>query len=192
MSNANKEELNAVVTEYAITAMKDYAFTCEEFQYVLHKYRKPLNPNLTRCEADVRTLGLSRPYVVTSCKIENSSICFSDFSGKKQRQTVLTEFPNRKSDFAYWYANNQKPYQHISLYEHINQTLGTIGTFTRNVNHPIGYCAEMNVANRLMLATDEPYQDAKFSIAIRPKTGEIIPYCDNCKSLFSQLNDEND
>lgn len=192
MSNANKEELNAVVTEYAITAMGDYAFTCDEFQYVLRNYRKPLNPNLIRCEADIRTLGLSRPYVVASCKIENSGICFSDFSGKKQRQTVLTEFPCRKGDFARWYANNQKPYQHIELYADINKTLGTIGTFTQNVDHPIGYCAEMNVANRLMLATDEPYQDAKFSIAIRPKTGEVIPYCDSCKSHFTQLNDGND
>lgn len=192
MSNANQEKLNAVVTEYAIAAMGDYAFTCDEFQYVLRNYHKSLDPNLTRCEAEIRTLGLSRPYVVASCNSKNSDIYFSDYSGKKQRQTVLSDFPYRKKDFAYWYANKQKPYQHKTLFEHINQTLGTIGTFTNNVEHPIGYCAGQNVANRLMLATDAPYQDAKFSIAIRPKTGEIVPYCDNCKSLFTQLNDGND
>ena len=60
MRNAYQEELNAIVTEYAIKAIGDYAFTCDEFQYVLRNYRKPLNPNLTICEAEIRTLGLSR------------------------------------------------------------------------------------------------------------------------------------
>ena len=60
------------------------------------------------------------------------------------------------------------------------------------VPHPIGYCAEQNSANRLLLDKKDgvSLEDIRFSIAIRPKTGEVIPYCNNCKTLFSSLNDE--
>lgn len=171
-----------------MTAMGDYALTCREFQKVLQIYHKPLSDGLYRCEADVRTQGLSRPYVVASCDVECYGVYFSDFSGRKYRSAILEEFPCRKDCFKKWYGNNQKPYQHVALYDHIVTTLGTIGQKTANVDHPIGYCAEQNVANRLMLFTDAPYQCIEFSIAIRPKTGQVIPYCDNCKRLFNQLN----
>lgn len=192
MSNANQDDLNTIVLDYAITAMSEYELFSSEFQKVMQRYHKPLSKQFSKCEAKMRTFGLSRAFVVASCDIEGADICFSDYSGRKERQTVLDDFPERKDDFRIWYGNNHKPYQHKVLFDHITQKLGKIGSKKINVNHPIGYCAEQNVANRLMLATDAPYQDAKFSIAIRPKTGEVIPYCDNCKSLFTQLNDGND
>lgn len=185
----DQENLNTVVTEYAMTAMGDYALTCNEFQKVLHDNYKPLNSGRNKCEAEVRTQGLTRPYVVVSCNIEDHDTYYSDFSGKKYRPTVLKEFPKRRDSFRQWYGNYQKPYQHRMLFDYINQVLGPIGSFHPNVDHPIGYCAEQNVANRLMLVTDAPHDIIQFSIAIRPKTGQVVPYCDNCKKLFNQLND---
>jgi hypothetical protein len=192
MSISNQDKLNSVVIDYAKTAMEDYILSSEEFKSVLREYYKPSDAEWSKSEAVIRTQGLSRPFVVASCNIEGHDTCFSDYSGKKQRPTVLNEFPSRKMDFRKWYGNNQKPYQHRILYDHINQELGTIGGYANNLKHPIGYCAEQNVANRLMLATDKHFDDIQFSLAIRPKTGEIVPYCDNCKQLFKQLNDAQD
>ena len=192
MCPSNKDELNSVVIEYAMNAMGNYALSCKEFQTVLQLYHHHIKSDWNRCEADIRTVGLSRPYVVASCDIKEVESFFSDYSGKKQRQTILSEFPNRKKDFSLWYGSNSKPYQHKVLYDHITSVLGTIGNYTSKVKHPIGYCAEQNVANRLMLDTDKHFQDIQFSLAIRPKTGEVVPYCDNCKQLFKQLNDAKD
>lgn len=192
MTDEERQDLNSVVTEYAMSAMGEYALTCEQFQPVLQRYHRPLNNGWQKCEAEVRTLGLSRPYVVASCIAEGDGVCFSDYSGKKNRQAVIDEFPDRKDFFRNWYRNNQKPYQHKVLYDHITTTLGTIGNIIANVNHPVGYCAEQNVANRLMLATDRQIEDIYFSIAIRPKTGQVVAYCNNCKALFEQLNDAED
>lgn len=192
MCLSNKDELNSVVIEYAMKAMGDYALTCKEFQSVVQSYHHQVSNGWKRCESDIRTVGLSRPYVVASCDIEGLETYYSDYSGKKQRQTILSEFPLRKKDFSLWYGANSKPYQHKVLYDHITTVLGTIGTFTSKVKHPIGYCAEQNVANRLMLVTNKHFSEVQFSLAIRPKTGEIVPYCDNCKTLFNQLSDAED
>lgn len=43
------------------------------------------------------------------------------------------------------------------------------------------------LANRLMLDGDAQIDDIRFSVAIRPRTGDIIDYCDNCKALFGGL-----
>ena len=40
-----------------------------------------------------------------------------------------------------------------------------------------------------MLDDDAPIDKIQFSDAIRPRTGEVVEYCNNCKALFNQLND---
>ena len=182
--------LNKVVIEYALNAMVEYTFLgcaywylmCMYFPFKLFKSRFG-----HKSEAVMNTQGLSRSLVVASCTMDTRDVAYSDFSGKKQRQTVLKDFPIRRNDFNAWYRGDSKPYQHKDLYDRINQRLGKIGSFAQVVKHPIGYCAEQNVTNRLMLDGDAQMDDIRFSVAIRPRTGEIVDYCDNCKALFGGL-----
>lgn len=61
--------------------------------------------------------------------------------------------------------------------------------------HPIGQCAEQHAANELLFDMQKTNQDyynqldikrnIYFSKAIRPATGEVFEYCDNCKQLFN-------
>ena len=55
----------------------------------------------------------------------------------------------------------------------------------------IGNCAEQHVVDSLL--KDFPrikIGDIQFSRAIRPRTGEIRPYCENCCRLFKQLKND--
>lgn len=182
--------LNKAVLEYALDAMVEYDFLgcaywclmCQYFPLQLFK-----NGFAHKSEAEMNTQGLSRSFVVASCTISPRNTVYSDYSGKKQRQAVLKDFPLRRVDFNMWYGGNSKPYQHKDLFDRIKQGLGKIGTIAQGVKHPIGYCAEQNVANRLMLDGDAQIDDIRFSVAIRPRTGDIIDYCDNCKALFGGL-----
>lgn len=59
--------------------------------------------------------------------------------------------------------------------------------------YPIGQCAEQHAANELLFCErwDKSInkvlnikKDVYFSIAVRPSTGEVFDYCENCKKLF--------
>ena len=66
--------------------------------------------------------------------------------------------------------------------------LGQLGEKTACGNS-VGCCAEPHAANSLKMKTDHAIKiDAiKFSLAFRPRTGKVVPYCDNCKHTFPQL-----
>lgn len=186
--------LNVIAVEYALKSMQEYIFVGRVYLNLWHHYLAMnwrYNPILLlkkkKCEAQMRTQGLSRAYVVASCTMDTRNTVYSDYSGKKQRQTLLKDFPFRRADFNMWYRGVSKPYQHIDLYNRMNGRLGKIGSIANGVEHPIGYCAEQNVANRLLLDGEAPIDDIKFSLAIRPRTGEIVDYCNNCKTLFGGL-----
>lgn len=55
---------------------------------------------------------------------------------------------------------------------------------------PIGQCAEQHAAQQLLLYPPLRHshiniqRDMFFSKAMRPSTGEVFPYCENCKALF--------
>ena len=185
-----KASLNKAVIEYALDSMVEYGFLglaymkliCRYFPYRLFK-----TSFAHKSEAKMRTQGLSRSFVVASCAVSTRDVAYSDYSGKKKRETVVSDFPARRNDFRQWYRGNGKPYQHRDLYDHITNNLGTIGKMANGVNHPIGYCAEQNVANRLLLDGNAAIDDIKFSVPIRPRTGEIIDYCGNCRALFGGI-----
>ena len=66
--------------------------------------------------------------------------------------------------------------------------LGALGTKTACGNS-VGCCAEPHAANSLIMKTDKSIriETIKFSLAYRPRTGKVVPYCDNCKHTFPQL-----
>jgi len=66
--------------------------------------------------------------------------------------------------------------------------LGGVGTKTASGN-TIGCCGEFRSANDLLLRNPSatPAQ-INFTPAIRPRTGETVPMCDNCKIIFKKKN----
>lgn len=66
--------------------------------------------------------------------------------------------------------------------------LGTIGEKSNICNFIIGRCAEPHAANKIIKKTGcKDLANIYFSVAMRPRTREIIEYCNNCKSTFPSL-----
>ncbi|OYQ50365.1 hypothetical protein CHX27_00960 [Flavobacterium aurantiibacter] len=62
--------------------------------------------------------------------------------------------------------------------------LGGVGTRTASGNR-VGCCAEFQAANELLLQQPSAIpSQIRFTDAIRPRTGEVIPPCSNCETIF--------
>ena len=67
--------------------------------------------------------------------------------------------------------------------------LGNIGEHsTRGERNIIGNCAEQHAGNNYMNSYKEKnMENLYFSEAVRPRTMEVYPPCDNCKYIFPNL-----
>ncbi|UZE18830.1 hemagglutinin repeat-containing protein [Pseudomonas sp. B21-054] len=64
------------------------------------------------------------------------------------------------------------------------EKLGGLGVKTACGN-TLGRCAEFRAANELLLNNPGlKLSDIKFTSAIRPRTGEVVPRCENCTNIF--------
>ena len=63
---------------------------------------------------------------------------------------------------------------------------GGIGTFGVTERNTIGVCAEFHVINDMLLSGSK-LEDIRLTRAIRPRTGQFMPYCDNCRIMFSEV-----
>ena len=66
------------------------------------------------------------------------------------------------------------------------EAIGGIGTHGLTSRNTVGVCAEFHVVNSLLLSGCK-WSDIRLTPAIRPRTGEVMPYCDNCLAMFSDL-----
>ncbi|WP_033036782.1 DUF637 domain-containing protein, partial [Pseudomonas sp. GM102] len=63
-------------------------------------------------------------------------------------------------------------------------SLGGLGVKTACGN-TLGRCAEFRAANELLLSNPGlKLSDIKFTAAVRPRTGEVVPRCENCTNIF--------
>ncbi|WP_017522118.1 hemagglutinin repeat-containing protein [Pseudomonas nitroreducens] len=63
-------------------------------------------------------------------------------------------------------------------------SLGGLGVKT-SCGNTLGRCAEFRAANELLLSNPTlRVKDIKFTPAIRPRTGEVVPRCENCENIF--------
>lgn len=75
----------------------------------------------------------------------------------------------------------------VPILQNALQALGTIGGKRRGCKNVIGHCAEPHAANNLLKdqrgiqTLDQIY----FGHAYRPRTGQIVPTCDNCRQTFN-------
>lgn len=86
---------------------------------------------------------------------------------------------------------SHKPYQtkwHSILYRQLMR-LGQIGQHsTIGKHYIIGNCAEQHAANSYMKEYKEnKLSNLYFSEAVRPRTFEVFPACENCKNTFPKL-----
>lgn len=65
------------------------------------------------------------------------------------------------------------------------KSLGGIGSRGLTKRNTVGVCAEFRSANTLLL-NGSKIENIRFTQAIRPRTGQIIPTCNNCLRIFEE------
>ena len=65
-------------------------------------------------------------------------------------------------------------------------SIGGIGSHGVTERNTVGVCAEFHVVNNL-LNSGSKIENIRLIPAIRPRTGTAMPFCDNCKKMFSDL-----
>lgn len=66
--------------------------------------------------------------------------------------------------------------------------LGSLGTKPKGRPNYIGNCAEQQACNDVLMkdrVNKVKVKQVKFTLAYRPRTCEIIPYCSNCTNTFN-------
>ena len=71
-----------------------------------------------------------------------------------------------------------------SLIKRANR-IGGIGSKGLTFSNVVGRCAEFRSANTLMLRGSR-VNNIRFTDAVRPRTGEVVPACKNCTSIFKE------
>ena len=106
------------------------------------------------------------PAAVVSCRMNNGNMrIYKETSGKSKPEMFEPILAN---------ALNQ---------------LGGVGQHSGNgCPYPIGCCAEPRAANKLIHYNNHAgLNQILFSSALRPRTKQVIPYCDNCRAKFPNL-----
>ncbi|MFP9112879.1 hypothetical protein ACLI1A_02985 [Flavobacterium sp. RHBU_3] len=84
-------------------------------------------------------------------------------------------------------VDRSKPFDSQCISNKLRLRLLTIGDIHSKQNgNLIGYCAEVNAANHVMLKLKHLNpEEVNFSSAIRPRTMQKMPPCKNCKLTFN-------
>lgn len=102
-------------------------------------------------------------------------------SSNKLKDCNMPEFFYGESGDPY----GESTYKNKKYLSEIKQVLGEIGSKIKGCKNTVGRCAEQHAA-KLLLDKHSRYsrKAVVFSSAFRPRTDEVIPYCENCKKLF--------
>lgn len=114
----------------------------------------------------------------------------------KQKHSKFWDFPacvsicygTRKGLFAKGYSHMPNGTMwHPTLKKRLG-SIGKIGFHTHLSPNILGKCAEQHSGNNYMKKAHEHHLNKLyFSITIRPRTGQTIDSCNNCKAIFPNL-----
>lgn len=95
----------------------------------------------------------------------------------------------RDVHFAKGYAHNPKGTKWHSFLKRKLLALGNIGKGSHiGQRYIIGNCAEQHAGNNYMNKYHEnDVSKLHFTDAVRPRTMQVFPYCENCKTIFPNL-----
>ena len=82
-------------------------------------------------------------------------------------------------------SHSRPDYSSAPVLETALNDLGGIGKKRNECKNTIGYCAEPHAALITLQETKQSINKLRFTTAYRPRTGEKIKYCDNCKEIFN-------
>ena len=64
--------------------------------------------------------------------------------------------------------------------------IGGVGTHGLTDRNTVGVCAEFHLVNKMLLSGVK-WSDIRITAAVRPRTGQTIPFCPNCVAMFKDI-----
>lgn len=119
-----------------------------------------------------------------------------NFSGNKRDNVKIWDWPacvsicygRIQGAFAKGYSHDTSGTNWFSTLKKKMEKIGIIGETTEKCDNILGKCAEQHSGNNYMKQFHEnQLKNLNFSITIRPRTGQCIATCANCKEIFPNL-----
>ena len=108
--------------------------------------------------------------------------------GGSRKAAVVGAYDIRTGNIATSFADEIPINIHPELLKRANE-IGGIGTHGLTERNIIGVCAEFHVVNQLLLKGSK-WHNIRIINPIRPRTGQIIPFCANCQKMFYDIIDK--
>lgn len=106
----------------------------------------------------------------------------------KQKSIVVGAYDFKSGAIVASFAQEIPKNIHPELLKRANE-IGGIGSHGLTERNIVGVCAEFHVVNKLLLSGSK-WSNIRLIKAIRPRTGQKIPFCANCQKMFYDIIEE--
>jgi len=142
-------------------------------------FRQLMSPDeLARYDDYWNNIGYQRATEARDTLINNTV-------GSKQKATAIGAYDIKSGNVTASFAGEIPTSINQQLVD-ASETIGGIGSKGVNGKNTVGVCAEFQSANTL-LNQGGILENMRFTDAVRPRTGQIIPTCTNCQNIFDIL-----
>ena len=112
----------------------------------------------------------------------------SNRSGGRSKAMAIGVYDIKTGKTTASFAGNIPTKFHPVIIELANK-IGGIGSLGVTSKNTVGVCAEFHAVNNF-LNRGVDIANIRFTNPIRPRTGKPMPFCDNCRKMFSDLIDD--
>ena len=132
------------------------------------------------------TVGTKTAQSVFVKKVLNSiTELIAKTAGGKKKSMAAGAYDSKTGKIASAFASSIPTKIHPELLKRAN-SIGGLGTHGLTNKNKVGVCAEFHAVNELLL-NGSKWSDIHLVTAIRPRTGEPMPFCANCLTMFKDL-----
>lgn len=134
---------------------------------------------------------LNRKYGCENSQVYAKCAEIRDLVKQSKQKVTIYDYPavavGCYTSYHLLYINttHSKPdYKQTPILQAALQSIGTIGKTRKECKNVIGGCAEPKVVYYALMQTGFNIRKLFFTQAYRPRTGEQVKYCRNCKDVF--------
>lgn len=105
--------------------------------------------------------------------------------GAKKKAMAVGAYDEKTGTYVAAFAGEIPKKIHPKLRQ-LAERVGEIGSLGKSDRNTVGVCAEFHAVNDMLFAGCK-LEDIRLTRAIRPRTGKFMPYCVNCREMFSEI-----
>ena len=116
---------------------------------------------------------------------ERISAAIDSTPGSKKKAMIAGAYNNKTGEPVVAFSGEIPTKIHPILLAK-SKEIGGIGTHGLTDRNTVGVCAEFHLVNKMLLSGVK-WSDIRITTAVRPRTGQTIPFCANCIAMFGDI-----